>query len=69
MADRCRIVPLLEELPDADEVAQRLGHLLPFDEEVLHVQPEANELLPGAGLGLSDLVLVVRENEVFPAEV
>jgi hypothetical protein len=67
VADGRRRMALLDELADGEVVALRLRHLLAVDEQVLHVQPVADERLAGGALGLGDLVLVVREDEVLAA--
>ena len=57
----------LQDLLDREEVAERLRHLLVVDahERVMH--PVTDERQPGGALGLRDLVLVMRENEVLAA--
>src|SRR5258708_33402443 len=59
----------LENVPQGIEIAERLRHLLPFDEEKLGVQPEARERLSGERLRLRDLVFMVREDQVDAARM
>src|SRR5581483_4104916 len=54
--------------PQADDVAERLRHLLARQPQHPVVHPDPGELTAGAPR-LRDLVLVVRENEVEPAAV
>src|SRR5688572_10160308 len=68
MSNRRRIVSLVEQLADGDEVAERLGHLPPLDLQMLHVQPAADERLAGRCLRLRDLVLVMGEDQILAAE-
>ena len=58
-----------QELAGADHVADGLGHLLALELQEGVVEPVAGERLAGGGLGLGDLVLVVREDEVLAAPV
>ncbi len=51
------------------EVAERLAHLLGVDLQHAAVQPVGRERHAGRRLGLRDLVLVVREDEVAAAAV
>ena len=62
-------VPLLAQVADEDEVAERLRHLRPVQTDQPDVEPEPDEGLPGHRLGLRRLALVVREHEVAPAAV
>ena len=59
----------IQEIPERIEVAIGLGHLLPIDQEVLGMDPEARERLAGGALRLGDLVLVVRELQVHASGV
>ncbi len=59
----------LQQLAQGVEVAERLGHLLAVDDQVLGVQPGADERLAGGRLALGDLVLVVGEDVVHAAGV
>ena len=56
-------------LAHGEEVAERLAHLLVVDVDKAVVQPVVDELAAVGGLGLGDLVLVVREGEVAAAAV
>ena len=62
-------VELREDVPQSEEVAKRLGHLLVVDanEPVMH--PGVHEAPAAGALGLRDLVLVVGELQVLPAPV
>ena len=60
--------PALDHLADQHRVAQRLRHLLAAMVTQAVVQPVRRELV-AEGLGLGDLVLVVREDQVDPAAV
>src|SRR5271156_2664045 len=68
-ADRRGAVALEQQVAESVEVALRLGHLLAFDEEEADVHPVADEGAAAGGFGLGDLVLVVREHEVFASGV
>ena len=59
----------LRRLADGEEVAEGFGHLLIVDVDKAVVQPVVDELAAVGGLGLGDLVLVVREGEVAAAAV
>ncbi len=62
--------PLVQQIPHGEEVAQRLGHLLPLHLQHLVVHPDPGELpLRMGALRLRDLVLVVRKHQVIPAAV
>ena len=56
-------------LAHGEEVAERLAHLLVVDVDKAVVQPVVDEFAAVGGLGLRDLVLVVREGEVAAAAV
>ncbi|GAA3229174.1 hypothetical protein GCM10020256_41990 [Streptomyces thermocoprophilus] len=60
--------PLLDHLGDEHAVAERLGHLLAAHGDPGVVHPVAGERVAEA-LGLGDLVLVVREDQVDAAAV
>ena len=60
---------VLEHVGEGPEVAERLRHLVPLDVHHAVVHPIVRELLCPRALGLRDLVLVVREDEVGPAAV
>ena len=62
-------VALEQQVAEGVEVALGLRHLLAFDEQEADVHPVADEGLAAGGFGLGDLVLVVREHEVFAAGV
>src|SRR5262249_60047867 len=47
----------------------RLGHLFPFDEQMLGVEPVSRERFSRGAYTLRDFVLVVRESEVDSASV
>ena len=66
--DRGR-VPLLAQVPNEDEVAQRLRHLRTLETHQAHVEPQPHEALVGHRLGLGRLALVVREHEIAPSPV
>src|SRR5687767_14039924 len=53
-----------QDVGDAVDVAQGLRHLLVLDEQMFDVYPEARECLPGCALGLRDLILVIRKDQV-----
>src|SRR5207245_11688981 len=57
-----RIAHLLDFLQRVD-VAERLGHLLLFDIEMLAVDPETDERLAGRAFALCDFVFVMRKNQ------
>ena len=64
------LVPVfLGHFTDHEEVALGLGHLLVVDVDEAVVHPVVRERLVIAALGLRDLVLVVREDEVLAAAV
>ncbi len=58
-----------QQVGQREEVAQRLRHLLAVDDQVLGVQPEADERAVVRRLALRDLVLVVRKDVVDAAAV
>ncbi len=57
------------EVADGLEVAERFRHLVALDEQEAHVHPEAREHFSGRRFRLRDLVLVMREHQVFAAGV
>jgi len=59
----------LQDVPDGDEVPQRLGHLFVVHLDEAVVEPVPREGLPRGALGLGDLVFVVREDQVLAAAV
>ena len=68
-AQRLEVVGL-GDLADGDDVAERLRHLLAAEVHHARVQPVARELaVAERALGLGDLVLVVREDQVGAAAV
>ena len=50
-------------------VAEGLRHLLAFDDQVFYVDPVEHERFAGHPLGLGDLVLMMRKNQVFATHV
>ena len=59
-----------QQIAHHDQVAERLAHLRPSVLDHGHVQPQADEgLVAGDRLGLGDLALVMREDEILPAAV
>ena len=62
-------MPHEHQVAQGVEVAERLGHLLAFDQQEARVHPEVRELLAGERLRLRDFVFVVRKDEVFAAEM
>jgi hypothetical protein len=68
-ADRRGAIALEQQVAQGVEVALGLRHLLAFDEQEADVHPVPGEGLAGGGFGLRDLVLVVREHQVFAAGV
>ena len=69
MPDCCGVVPFFKQLTDPDEVSERHRHLAPLYEKVLHVHPVPDEGVTRRAFRLGYLILVVRENQIFPAEV
>ena len=59
----------LQDVPDGEEVALGLTHLFLVDGNIAVVHPVIRKFLSGAGFGLGDLVLVVRELQVLTAGV
>ena len=68
-ADGRGLVALEQQVAQGVEVALALRHLAAVDEQEAHVHPVAGEGLVRGGLALRDLVLVVREHQVFAAGV
>ena len=62
-------LPLLHQLTDEHQVAHRLRHLLAVHAHHRLVHPVPHEQLPGRGLRLGGLALVVREDQVGAAAV
>src|SRR5262249_30647455 len=61
-------LPALQQLPDPDEVAERLRHLLALDLQEAIVHPDARHLRAvECAAGLRDLVLVMRKHEIDTA--
>src|SRR5258708_36342763 len=64
---------LVEQVAEREEVAQRLAHLSPLDQQVGGVQPIFHESpagrLEGGALTLGDFIFVMRKNEVLAAQV
>ena len=67
VSQRRRPEALIDDVFDVVDVAERLGHLLVVDDQVLDVHPEPRERRARGAFALGDLVFVVRENEVDPA--
>ena len=61
-----QIIVLLD-LADREEIAQRLGHLAVVDIQERVVQPVVGKRNAVAALGLGDLILMMREDQVFSA--
>src|ERR1035437_1562622 len=53
-----------EEIAQGVEVAERLRHLLPFDNQVFRVQPSTSKRFSRRGFTLCDFVLVVWKCQV-----
>ncbi len=68
MAQRRRLVAR-KNIPDGKDVAERLRHLLLVDVEKAVVHPRPRERQAVGRLGLRDLVLVMRKDQVAPAAV
>src|SRR5690606_32783120 len=64
VADRGGADATLQEILQGEQVPGRLRHLLAVELQELAVKPVADERLAGSALRLSDLVLMVREDEV-----
>ena len=62
-------VVFLQDVAHGEEVVERLAHLLVVDRDEPVVHPVVGELLAGQAFGLRDLVLVMRELQVFAAAV
>src|SRR6202034_1157736 len=62
------VVPRQDVL-HGDEVAERFTHLLAVDREKAVVHPAPREGRAVRGLALSDLIFVMREDEVFASAV
>ena len=62
-----------QQIPQREEVPQRLAHLLAFDEQMGAVQPMFDETLASrlhaGAFALRDFVFVMREHQIFTAEV
>ena len=56
---------LQDQVAQGVEVPQALRHLLAFDQEEAHVEPETGEGLSRERFRLCDLVFMVREDEIF----
>src|SRR4029450_11935524 len=59
----------LDDLADVQRVAERLRHLLLAHVDHAVVHPVAGERLAGTGLGLGDLALVMRKDQILAAAV
>ena len=62
-------VVLLQDFTDAEEIAERLGHLFVVDANETVVHPVIDETALVRAFRLGDLVLVVRELQVLTAAV
>ena len=52
--------PILQQMPDRNEITERLRHLLALDLQVARVKPHARKMRPPArAAALRDLALVV----------
>ena len=58
-----------EDVPEGEEIAERLAHLLLIDVNESVVYPVFCERLPGGAFRLRDLVLVMREYQIKPSAV
>ena len=65
-----RVAALLQQVAQGEEVPERLGHLLPVDEQEPRVHPVLDPRdFAGGAFGLRDLGFVVREDVVLGAGV
>src|SRR6185437_2220949 len=64
-----RGVELLEDFPDGEEIAERFRHFFLVDVEKTVMQPVARQRLAEGALGLRDLVLMMRKDQIPPATV
>src|SRR5262249_28572973 len=67
ITDRKRLVTLIHQVAQREEIVFRLGHLLAFDKQVLSVNPEADEWFSRHRFALRDLVLMMRKDVVDAA--
>ena len=58
---------LFAQILHGGDVANALCHLGAVGQQELAVAPDARKRLPRSGLRLRDLVLVVREDEIYAA--
>src|SRR4051812_31461820 len=62
-----------EQITCGIKITKRFAHLLAFDEQVRAVQPVVHKMLAGllqtSAFALGNLVLVMRENQIFAAHV
>ena len=68
-ADGRSAVAAQQKIAKGKEIPFGLGHLAAFDQQEAHMHPVAREGLAGGGFRLRDLVLVMREHQVFAAGV
>ena len=64
-----RRVPLLAQVADEDQVAERLRHLRPAQPDQADVEPQPDEALARHRLGLRRLALVMGEHQIAAAAV
>ena len=62
-------MPIFEDFSDGENVAKRFGHLFLVDVDKAVMDPVPDKGFPGSCLGLSNLIFVVRENEIPSAPV
>src|SRR5271165_2695324 len=60
---------LQHQIAQGIEVPQALRHLLTLNQQEAYVKPETREGFSGEGFGLCDLVLVMREDQIFSSSV
>src|SRR5205807_607285 len=69
VTQRRGFVSFAEEVAQCIEIADRLGHLFAFDEQMFGVQPIPRKWFAGRGFALRDFVLVMRKRKVDTARV
>src|SRR5207237_4306702 len=67
--ERERVVTARDEVVEPEETAGGLRHLRTVELEEMVVQPVPHEALPGRGLRLGDLALVMREEVILATGV
>ena len=60
---------LQHQVAESKKISQALRHLLAFDQQEAGMKPEMSEGLAGVGFRLRNLVLVMREDQIFSAGV